>query len=224
MRISSSFPILPAPTFRIPGTGQFTLQLRPGSPWLSSPTSVAPSSPRVTRSVMKQLDGKKKKNTWNAVSSLSFWHFTCVVLRGGLYEGRVQMVHEGGPRCMHFSQSCLLRSVTHSTRRDRDSWEQWDAGCLSCHCETTHKSTTPREHPLEKRVRAWWDAWAGPQTSCVTFIKLLGPLDLICYLESQIMTYFEYVIGLFCELRNEKVYVNYEIINNMKYSYFIWNK
>lgn len=55
----------------------------------------------------------------------------------------------------------------------------------------------------------------------MTFIKLLGPLDLICYLESQIMTYFEYVIGLFCELRNEKVYVNYEIINNMKYSYFI---
>ena len=121
---------------------------------------------------------QEKKNTWNAVSSLPFWHFTCVVLRGGLYEGRAQVVHASGPRCMHFSQFCLLCSVTHSTRRDRDSWEQWDAGCLSCHYETTHKSTTPREHPLEKRARAWWDAWEGPQTSCVTFVKLLGPLDL----------------------------------------------
>ena len=63
---------------------------------------------------------QEKKNTWNAVSSLPFWHFTCVVLRGGLYEGRAQVVHASGPRCMHFSQFCLLCSVTHSTRRDRD--------------------------------------------------------------------------------------------------------
>ena len=43
---------------------------------------------------------------------------------------------------------------------------------------------------------------------------------LLFYPESQIMTYFEYVIDLFCELRNEKVHVNYEIEHKLRWHIF----
>lgn len=84
-----------------------------------------------------------------------------------------------------------------------------------------HGRAPPQGSILWKRepelggIPGLWDNWAGQQTSRVTFVKLLDPLDLIFYPESQIMTYFEYVLDLFCELRNEKVHVNYEIYIKM---------
>lgn len=155
-------PILPAPTLCIPWIGHLLpLTQQPHFCGSLFSQSMQEYDKAAWWQDGRYLPARKKKCLKWIKYSLTLWPLTFVVLklrtfwRNSLVGGcRYTLVY------VLFSQFCLLSSITYSIRRDRDNWKQWDAGYLSWHCETTWKSTTPREHPLEKRTWAWWNTWA----------------------------------------------------------------
>lgn len=156
-------PILPAPTFCIPWIGHLlplTQQLHFCGSLFSQ--SMQECDKAAWWQDGRYLPARKKKKCLKWIKySLTLWPLTFVVLKRRTLWRNSSV---GGCRYTSvyvlFSQFCLLSSITYSIRRDRDNWKQWDAGYLSWHCETTWKSTTPREHPLEKRTWAGWNTWA----------------------------------------------------------------